>query len=121
MAAVTTVWSFRPQEVVTDTLDTTGNTWLSFAGPRSSYSGRPTTTETSLRSMKLRYVAVTSSTLDNMVQFYNARRGPFEAFFWYNVVDQTSYIVRFGEAITAQTGPYVSNISAEVVFVVTSG
>jgi hypothetical protein len=119
--ATTAVWSFRPQEVVLDTLDAGTNTWLSTPGPRASYAGRPTTNEAFVRLMRLKYSAVTSTNLDSMINFYNARRGQFEAFFWYNVVDQTSYVVRFGEAISANAGPYVSNISAEVIFIVTSG
>lgn len=120
MAAITAVWSFRPQEVLMDTIDA-NNTWTVFPGQRSSYSGRPTTSEQFVRIFRLRYTAVNTVNMDNMIQFYNLRRGPYEAFFWYHAVTQTSYTVRFGEAIAAQTGPYVGALSTEIIFVVTSG
>lgn len=91
-------WSYVPQRQMTETITTAVN--VVTPAPRAEIVGR--ITDKVLRQFRLTYTVVGSGEVRSMSAFFQARRGPFEAFVFRSPTDSRTYLVRFPESMTLE-------------------
>lgn len=112
------VWPYPPQAVLSETLE----------APMRRNSSAPRTIQANgiaadmQRAFRLRYTVVDSAEASGMAQFFEDRRGGFEAFTFINPNDQFPYAVRFASDLTLDFfAPAMLRTGTELTFVVVSG
>lgn len=90
------VWTFIPQGVLEETF--TAAAHVSKVSPRTDHAGR--VTEELVRAFRCTYSVVESAAAMAMGQFFDARRGGFEAFSFIHPMDSRAYQVRFDSGLT---------------------
>jgi hypothetical protein len=92
------VWSYSPQEALTESVVTL--TTVSQVSPGSAVTGQPT--PATRRVFRLRYSLVDTATVNSMAAFFTAQQGPWLAFDYWHVGDQQTHRVRFDDAMTIE-------------------
>lgn len=90
------VWSYSPQEVVTETLAVP--TRVTEVSPGAMVAGQVTTNF--IRSWRLRYTIVDTAQCTSMAAFFTGQGGPFQAFDYWSVGDQQTHRARFDSGMS---------------------
>jgi hypothetical protein len=92
------VWSYTPQEVLTETIGV--DTHATQVSPASAVTGQHTAAI--VRGYRLRYAVRDASEVGSMLAFLDAQQGPFRAFDFWHPLEQRLIRVRFDSGITAE-------------------
>ena len=92
------VWSYSPQQILTQTVATDGR--VTFISPAAGVAGYDASSWA--LGWDCRYAVVDSVTANSMATFYTTQQGPFLAFDFFNLNDQRTYRVRFDSALTVE-------------------
>lgn len=90
------VWSYTPQEVMTETLLT--GTRVNEVSPTMDVMGSDS--KTMIRGWRLRYTLVDSVTVNSMRAFFQTQAGPWLAFQFFNPNDRSLHSARFDSGMS---------------------